>query len=494
MLAKKRNDRVEQRVKNNLGIIRYSDEGGQQSEDGYVYRVRNHHKLDEYYENKQHDGKKPWDQSCKEQDHVSYRDRIPRIQYPFSKVLASRVVGKLIGETTWPRFGIQDDPDTEEYLRFVIRTSKLKAMLVEPLRRMCITGSVFVRFGIVEGVYTISYELSKHCYPTLGPDGSVQEMTVAYVFEDKSDLDHNQKPKKKWYRADYGPVQDILYQPRDYEKGQKWQELEFEVQDQAVHGLGFVQGEWFRTFPSSESVDGPSLIEDILDFMDELDYNLSQSSQVIQYNQDPQLTIKGLTEDDLDTLIRSSQKAWNLGREGEAGFLETGLGAVEVAKDFRDQIRLGVQDIARIILMDPEKMAGYAQSGRALEILHQPMIELIQEIRPAIEMPLVNLVLKMAMANLMVARRGEPTPVTVPQGYQPQSLDVRLKWPAVFGRTIEELQKKVQVASAAAGASLISRETMTRWLAEDFNIDDVELEVQRINTQPQLNPFGGGFF
>jgi hypothetical protein len=490
MLVPKRNDRVGMRIKNNLGIIRYNNTLNH-SKEGFVYRNKDLHKYDLYYENKQHDDKQPWDQSCDSADYVQIRKRQPRIQFPFSKVLASRVVGKLVGQDTWPTFVAEQDPDTDAYLRWIIKVSHLQTNLFEPLRRMMVSGSVFVRFGVINGAFALKYELAKHCYPTLAPDGSLESMTVAYVYEDKEDVDHNQKPKKKWYRADYGPDADILFEPVLYVKGQKLDEVEWTIAETAEHGLGFVQGEWFRTFVGSEGIDGASLIADILDFMDEIDYNMSQSSQVIQYNQDPQLLIKGLTEDDLETLVRSSQKAWNLGREGEASFLETGLQAVEVARDFRDRVRLSVQDIARIVLMDPEKMASHAQSGRALEILHQPMVELIQELRPSIEMALVSLVRKMALVNLLIANSGGSSPVSVPPGYQPKTLQIDLKWPAVFAKSIEDLQKKVSVASQVSSAKLISRETLTRWLAQDFQIEDVELELQKIAAEPVLNPFGG---
>jgi hypothetical protein len=39
-------------------------------------------------------------------------------------------------------------------------------------------------------------------------------------------------------------------------------------------------------------------------------------------------------------------------------------------------------------------------------------------------------------------------------------------------------------------ASLISRETLTRWLAKDFDVQDVEAEIEKIANQPSLNPFG----
>lgn len=494
ILTQRRNDRVAKRVKNNLGIVRYSEHKSKTDKDGYAYRDPEHEKLDQYYENTQHDHKPEWDQSCESQDYIQVRKRQPRIQYPFAKVLASRVVGKLIGKNSFPKFKLQDDPDTEEYIRWILKTSHLRSRLIEPSRRMCITGSSFVHFGIVDGAWTFGHYLSKYCYPVFAANGQLEHMTVAYVFEDPSETDLKGKPKKLWFREDYGMETNIRYDNPEVKEGQSWQDVSFQVVEEVEHGLGFVQGEWFRTYEMSKEIDGPSFIADILDFMNELDYNLSQSSTAIQYNQDPQLLFKGLTEDDIEALIRSSTKGWNLGKDGEASYLETGLNSVQVAQEFRDSIRLSVQDIARIVLMDPEKMATHAQSGKALEILHGPMIELIDELRPAYEKPLVSLVTKMAVANLKVAKSGNPSPVTVPPKYEPKSLSFDVYWPEYFQKTLEDLRTKVQVAASAGGASLVSRETLTRWLAKDFDIDDVEAELQRIATQPTLNPFGGGFF
>lgn len=485
-----RNDRVAARIKNNLGVIRLSGKKGEEA-DGVMFRLKEHHKLDKYYENTQHDDKQPWDRACESEDYVSIRKRQPRINYPFAKVLCSRVTAKLIGSDSFPKMTVPQDPDTEEYLDWIVRASRMRSKLLEPIRRMCATGSVFVRFGIVEGAFQMSFNLSKHCYPVFADSGELEAMTVVMVFEDKEDVDTKGKPKKKWFRRDYGPDSDVQYDTPEFKEGISWQDVPFQVVESVDHNLGFVQGEWFTTTEGAEGIDGDSLYADILDFMDEIDYNLSQSSQVIQYNQDPQLLVSGLTEDDLDQLIRSSQKAWNLGREGDARFLETGLQAVEVARDFRDRVRLSVQDISRIVLMDPEKVAGHAQSGKALEILHGPMKELITELRPSIETTLIRLITKMAVANLIVSGRGEPSPVTIPPGFVPQSFDIRPHWRPVFQGTLEDLRTKVSIAAQVAGASLVSRETMTRWLAEDFDIDNVEEEIQRIDTQPSLfTPFG----
>ncbi len=448
--------------------------------------------LDAYYEGRQYDHLYPWDQATDgSNNHIPVRERIPRIIYHFPKVLSQRITSKLVGEITFPKFKIEQDPETEEYLRFIIKASKLKSRILEPIRRMLANGSTFVRFWMVEGTIRMESYLSKYCYPEFSPSGELSLMRIQYVYSDEKDLDSMGKPKLKWYRMDLGQFADILYDNPEYEKDS---DPKFKVVSQADHELGFVQGEWFRTAEIKDSKDGYSLISDVLDFIDELNYSLSQSSQATAYNQDPQLLINKMDEDEVDTLIRSATKAWNLGREGSAQFLESNLSGVQVAGELRDKMRQSVQDVARIVFLDPEKIVGNAQSAKAMEVLHGPMVELISELRNPIGDSIKNMVLKMAMANLILVQRRLPAPVNVPAGYKPQSLDIEIAWPQIFPMTMQDLQQKVMVASNVTGANIISRETATKWLAKDFGVEDTEEEMQKIANQPVMNPFGGGFF
>jgi hypothetical protein len=250
-----------------------------------------------------------------------------------------------------------------------------------------------------------------------------------------------------------------------------------------------VQGEWFRTSDTHGKVDGDSLIEPAIPFFEEMDYSLSQSSQAISYNQEPRTIVSGMDVDEIDELIATSARAWNLGRDGSAQFLESNLGAVQRAIEFRDKIRLGIQDVTRILLMDPEKMVSNAQSGKSLEVLHGPLLDLVYTLREAFEQSMVRLVTKMATVGYILASSGNSV-LIIPPGWSPTSLNPDVKWPEIFPETVEDLQKKVQVAATASNASLVSRETLTRWLAKSFGIEDVEAEIAKVAAQPVLNPFG----
>lgn len=484
--------RTGKRAALNLGIVSGDDAKG-----GKPVRRPELELYDSYYESRQYAGKMDWEQALKisaESDsYVPVRDRKPRIIYNLAAVISSRVAAKLVGKAGFPKLAVEDDPETEEFIRLVLKASRLQAHLAEPTRRMCNSGSVFVRFHVPvneetgEGTLEIEHYLSKYCYPSFHPTGELAQVRIQYVWCDQNDLDERGKPREKWYRLDLGEMADTLYDNPLYKPNE---EPVFQVVESVEHGLGYVQGEWFRTSKEKHHPDGYSLIEDILDVIDDINYSLSQSSQSISYNQEPLLTLKGLDQDSIELVQKSSNKALGLGRDGEANYLETTLTGVEKAKENRDELKLKMQDVTRLVLLDPEKMTAHAQSGKAMEVLHGPFVELIDELRPVFEEHLVNFVIKIVLTYMQMMGEGVDMGLMVPEKWAPKSMDITAKWPSVFPMTMEDLQKKLSVGLQASNASIISRETVLRWVAEDFGIEDIEEELAKINAQPVLNPFG----
>lgn len=480
--------RMDMLAKNNLGIIRlpmpmYADKR---------FRSLELEVYDAYYDSRQYNHLDHWDDcEAEKSGYVPIRSRKPRIIIPFSKMLCSRLSAKLVGNSVFPRFTVSEDPETEEYLKYIIKAAKLNSRLLEPIRQVASCGSNFVRFYIVDGSIKVESYAAKYCYPEFDNAGNLKFIKIQYVFEDTEDLDEKGAPKLKWYRMDLGVITDIIYKTLEFSNEKK--DPIFEVENQVDHNFGFVQGEWFRTCEKNKKVDGESLVGGILDFIDELNYSISQSSQAIGYNQDPQILINGMDSEELDELIRSASKAWNMGREGKASALETNLNGVKSASEMRDRVNQNIQTIARIVLLDPEKIIGSAQSAKAMEVLHGPLLELIDELRPVIGDSMINLVTKMAIVNLKIAQVGGIPAVSVPKGWAPASLNIEVVWPAIFPATIQDLRDKVQVAASAIMSNIISRETALKFVAKDFGIDNIEEELQKILEQPIFNQFGSSW-
>lgn len=474
--------RVQQKIKNNLGVI-----DGNSVARVRKYRSEELHLYDTYCENKQYNHLLNWDAATAAAgEYIAVRKRKPRIIYNIGKVLTERVAAKLVGKSVFPKFVIEDDTEATEFLRYVQRAAEMQPRMIRAVKRMLRSGSSLVRFQVIDGDLKLETYNSKYCYPEFLPNGDLESVRIQYVYEDTKELDENGSPQKKWYRLDLGMDSDVLFDNPNYSPTV---EPLFTPVETVTHNLGFVQGEWFRT-DEDEGTDGYSLLCDILDMIDELNYGLSQSSQAVSYNHEPLLAISGMDAEELDKIIRSSTKAINLGREGKAAFVESNMKGVEAGNTLRDRVKGKIADVVRVVMLDPEKIVGNAQSGKAMEVLHGPLLELIDELRGPLEKCLKRLLLKMAMTLLELNKRGLETEVTIPAGWKPSSLDVTVTWPKIFPLTIEDLAKMSQVATALAGGNIMSQESMTRWLAPEFGIEDIEEERAKIKAQPVVNPFG----
>lgn len=480
--------RLRRFAQNNLGVIMTDDMAATQ-----VFRDPQLDVLDQYYDGTQYDDLMNWETAMASEEYIPVRKRKPRINHRMAKAITDRVTSKLVGQATFPKFTIEDDPDDSAFFKAVQDSCSFRAKLVEPIRKSLIGGSALVRYGLVEGQIIIQGYSGKYCYPVFDDVGNLESVDVKFVYDDWEDIKPNGAPRQKWFRIQLTKTADIFYNNPEYKAGVK---PEFVVVNQNNHDLGFVQAEWLKTRDDDFEPDGPGIFSAILDDIDDINYSLSQSSQAISYGQEPQLVINGLVEEELDALTKSSQKGWNLGRDGKAEFLETSLAGVERAEEARGKDRQRMLDVARVVMQDPEKMIGQAQSGRALEILFAPLVELIDELRTVYEPKLRNLLLKIGITILMYEDRGEETDIAIPPGYKPSSLQLSVQWPSLFPPTLQDIQTMVQAANTAAMANLVSRESLTRWLAPVFQIDDIDAELEKISEQPVMNPFGsfgGGF-
>lgn len=478
--------RLQQFAQNNLGVKFMGSTQGS----GRIFRKDCLDKYDSYFENRQYDGKQDWESAVKSELYVPIRDRKPRIIYNVAKVIVNKVTAKICGAKTFPTFIIEDDPDDTEFFKTVIKAANVRRNLLEPVRRCLLAGGSFVRFFLVNGQPEMEYALAKYCYPKFDQLGELEEIEIKYVYEDWDDLDSRGEPKLKWYRLLMDKMSDVLFDNPEYAPGNL--NPSFKELERNDHQLGWVQGEWLATAKNKFDADGPSLIEDILGFIDDLNYSLSQTSQAVGYNQEPQLSVSGVDEEELDQLIRSSQKAWNLGRDGKAEFIESGLEGVKQATEVRGDNRNRMLEVVRIVILDPEKIAGSAQSGKAMELLNEPLVELVDELRAIFEPKFRNLILKLSLTMLVMNARGEETALQTPEGYVPKSMDLTVNWPPIFPPTLDDITKMCGAAVQAATGNLISRETLTRWLGPIFGVENIDEELQKIASQPPPpNPFGG---
>jgi hypothetical protein len=485
--------RSEKKAMNNLGIIHspYSPFGIEERH----HRSNVLKTVDDYLHGNQYKGLRDWDDSvCTDMDsYVKLKDRKPKIIFPFAKVFQDRMASKLAGQSTFPKFKIEDDEEADHFLNnILIKGSFFRANMQSLAKDLMLRTSAFVRFRFSEGnLQYIKYN-TNYCYPEFDDGGELETVTVKYIYDTDEQDPQTGRMIRRWFKLDLGKMADIEYDNPIYHENQ---EPEFQVVEKIDHELGFVQGEWFRIGESQHSPDGEEdpIIYQMCEFIDCLNYNLSLSDQAVNYGTEPQLAITGIDSEDADKLIKAASKTWLMGREGKAEFLETSGGGVETASKQREDYLKYFQHIARIVLLDPEKLAGNAQSGKAMEIMHGPMVELINEVRPWMEKGMIKLLEKVAATVILLNSAGFETQFILPPRWQPQSLAMEAMWPPIFELTTQDKQQILSIALQASNGNIISRDTALKWLQSqgvDFGVEDFDLEQQKVNTQQQFNTFG----
>lgn len=479
--------RSQKRANNILGVT--------QSEiSKYKNRSSKLDKVKKYVHGTQYDQLPDWSESCEMGD--SFRPvlkRKPSIIFPFAKVFQDRVATKLAGKSSFPKFQIAEDPETEFFLDVVERSVSFSSKMLEVAKDLVSYTSAFCRIKMVDGILRLEDYNSNYCYPQFDAVGNLESVTIKYVYETDEMDKSTGKMICRWYKLELGKESDILYDNPIYSQNSST-EPEFTIVESVQHDLGFVQGEWFKWGDDLHSPDGNDepVVCQIDGFIDAINYNLSLRNHAAGYAMEPQLTISGMTEDEMEDFIKSSSKAWIMGREGEAKFLEASGTGVERGKVVSDDLLKFAQHAARIVFLDPEKMVAGAQSGKAMEVLHLPMIELINELRPWMEKGMISLMQKMVMIIVSYQQQGFETMYQTPEGWMPSSLDITAQWPPIFEMTIQDMQQTLMLAVQASNANIISRQSALKWLGSrglDFGVEDIELEQQLINSQQRFSTF-----
>lgn len=478
--------RTQRRADQNLGVI--SPHGKISLE----FRSKKLRKYEDYFYNRQHDGKTPWHEAEADQSqYVPINQRKPTIVFPLAEVITSRIASKLFGEDVFPKFMVEDDLEASAALQNMVRGLKLKSYCLDFTKLALALGSVFVRIKVLDEHLSLEHYSSNVCYPEFGADGELEALRVQYVYEDSTKVDEeSQEPKKYWFSFLLTKKEDILYNNPEYKEGQP---PEFKVVSKVEHDLGHVQGEWLKLTSDDLAIDGESKIKNILDLADSISYNLSMSDRATLYGIDPQLILRGMESSELEELIKSKEKSWTLGREGEASFLEIDGAGVVNAGEVELRLQRKAQEITKAIMHDPEKIIGAAQSGKAMEILNAPLLELITELRPMFGEFLQKLTKKiLIMSRDMEVKNAAKW--KVPESLDIEELDLNLEWGEIFPPTVQDLGQLAAFYVQLTNGNILSRETALRKLAPYIGIEDVDEEVKKIASQPQLGEMFGGAY
>lgn len=452
--------------------------------------------------------------------YVPLAHRRPSARYDLGKVVTRALTSFVFGEGRHPTVDVAGDLEAEDFVRELVRESKLFVRMAEARNLGGAEGTAVLSWCVRDGRPRVSVQNAKHCKVLAWADeDELRPAAVlrAYSYEEPVYDPASKTTKRKtfWCVRFWNEQIERVYEPipDDVAKEPFWPSW---PSTETVHGFGFCPVYWIQNQPNAEDYDGDSDFEGALDLIDELNAVLSQATRGTKANTDPTLVVREdpvkMAQINKSGTLRKGSGAV-IYATGGADYLELSGTAVESALATVKDLETRVLAICGVLRPDPEKLSGAAQSGKALEILYAPMLAVCSILR---DQYADQGILPILRDMLRVARRwatSEPTldpegnPYRVgftldprvealPAGDTPGDVPVfvelerrpgtsealSLTWPAYFAPTWADKSAAITAAKAANGDKpVLSQRTSIEVVGPMLGVVDVDEELERIH-------------
>jgi hypothetical protein len=345
-------------------------------------------------------------------------------------------------------------------------------------------GSGCLVWSVVDGDVEFRVLRSLHCNPTFDPrrPGRLVALDLRYRFPREIEDGGVVRVVDHWHRETWTTEAHTVFVEVPCEAGK---EPAWIVSDEVQHGLGFVPGVWVRPFDDADegALDGDSMFTDVEDLVEDIDRVISQKSRALRYNLDPTRVWFGLNERDEANVRNADGPAVSVSSKTEGADvtqLELNGSSLDVAESHANAQRARALETLRVVSPDPDKLLAAANSGRALEILYAPMLELAGELRTAF-----GAALKQLLGQILDAARG---PLRAPGALtlRPPALPaggVCLHWGAHFSASVQEQSTAAATASLLVQDRLLDRETAVKWVCRTLGISDASAVIRALEEQ-----------
>lgn len=426
------------------------------------------------------------DEKLENGQYVPLRKRRPSVRSDLCRVVVDDSVSLLFDEGHFPEIAAEK-PETVDALKAIAKTIRLNAMMIEAATRGSV-GSVALYLQIIDRKPRVLVMPTTYLTPTLDPadgvtvTGCVETFKVAAAALKAQGFTVPADETTLWWRREWTATHEVLFVPQTLaNKAEGKEPMALGAAEPGKlgtrrHDLGFVPIVWIRNLPGGDDVDGvPTMPPAAISTMIEIDYQLSQAGRGLKYASDPMMMIRDPNGEDGRTLVGGATSALMVGEKGDAKLLEISGDAAGAVVAYVTKLREVALEAMHGNRSNADKLSA-AQSGRALELLHQPLIWLTDRLRISYgEIGMLGLLRMICMAS---AKYPIATPDAEFRDIDPKGL--ALKWSSWFAPTAEDKQTQAGTLVALTNASLLSHEAARADLAPVFDIEDPEAEAAAI--------------
>ncbi len=433
---------------------------------------------------------------------LSIRDKKPTAPSGMCRTIASRFTSLLFSRKRRPKVTCPKQEGAEVFLKAAMKQSKFWQKFRAARNKGGASGSVGMTFCVRGGQFQIEVWNTKHVTvvwkdratwtPLAFLISYLQPMEVPKL--DERGLPAGTEIIKILYRRIITEAEDIVYKPVRFDGPNVEVAWEPDPYLYVKHDFGFFPGIWIQNHEQEDDPDGSPDCDGSWQMIDTYDRMVSQMNHGTVNNLDPTLVLKYDPKvvnmvGGLRGVEKGSSNAFHVGKDGDANYAEMTGAGITAGEIICNRLKRDILDLTRCVLVDPKDLVGAAQSGFAIELTFEPMIECADELRDQYGDAIVAAL--ETMARMYVALNGKV--VTVPgvgqarivfvgipdSKFDLKTLQIDLGWGPYFSPTEDDNSKRITNAIAAKTASLVDNETASGYVADVFGIEDVAGMVKR---------------
>lgn len=387
-------------------------------------RFRKLDRRGQYFQCKQHDWKEvdfdglmvgrtdgspsfaqPFLAQAKVAHYVPLRRRRPSAPVRLGRTIVSDFTKLVFGEGRFPRLTVPGDTDAEDFVKGLVDTAKLSAVMVSARNKGGSAGSVGISWGYVDGLPVVEVHEAKFLHVHEWADRSrwiPAHVTKVFKYERAVWDPASRKVMNKafWYRRDWTTLADIHYLEVEAKDNTEpaWV---IDEQRSAIHDDGECHLVWIQN-TLVEEPDGEPDYEGLYDKLDSLDVLNSVLVRGGINNLDPTLKLRMEPEMVGGIMVRKgSDNALVTGLQGDASYMELAGSSLAAGDSLMARLKQECLDEAECVHPDPDKVASAGLSSTAIKAIYAPMLNKAGIYRVLYGDPLCRLV----NAMLQAARR-----------------------------------------------------------------------------------------
>ncbi len=413
--------------------------------------------------------------------YIPLRERRPSVRYGLCRIVVDDSVGMLFSEGHFPKIDAGNDASLKAALDRLIKETSLNQIMIGAAQKGS-AGSVAILFQVLGNRVFFTVMDTEYLTPIWkkeAPD-TLERVEERYKVKGRAlkeagySVAEDDLDAEFWFGRDWTDDEETWLTPEKV-ADKKASELGRDKAKSVTHSLGFVPIAWAKNLPGGDDIDGaPTFPDEVIDTSIEIDYQLSQAGRGLKYSQDPTLLIKEPAFSD-GTMVRSAANAITVDKDGDAKLLEIDGTASNAVLEYVKALREFALETARGNRSNADKLSA-AQSGRAMELMHAPLIRLADQLRISYGegalLSLLNMIVLASQKISLIFKDGSKVGALKP------ATPISLRWPAWFAPTQDDLMNMANTLRTLIDAGILSRQTAVKIIASAYDIEDAEAEFQ----------------